>query len=356
LSVPVSPASLLLRRRIAVILLLLLLVLGGVGFYLAWRVQWKPNVVASPFGPAYLHIRTGSTFQQVLASLESQELLEDYATFAWLAERRGYPAHVQAGRYKLSFGANNAELLDKLMRGEQDTVAFQLDAFKYKPQLARQVARQLEADSVSLHRLLRNNAFLQRRYHLDTTTVLTLFLPGPYRFLWNTSAQQFLDSAAAMHRRFWTAARHRRADSLGLSPAEVHVLASIVQRETAMPEDKPVIAGVYLNRLRRGMRLQADPTLLWAIGNFGVKRVLNKDKLVDSPYNTYKHKGLPPGPITSANRQSLDAVLKPAAHDYYFFCARPDRSGYSDFAETYAQHKLNARRYQHTLDSLRILR
>jgi UPF0755 protein len=141
-----------------------------------------------------------------------------------------------------------------------------------------------------------------------------------------------------------------------LSPVQVHVLASIVQRETAKPEDKPIIAGVYLNRLRRGMRLQADPTLLWAIGNFGVRRVLNRDKLVDSPYNTYKRKGLPPGPITSANRQSLNAVLKPAAHDYLFFCARPDFSGYSDFAVTYADHLRNARRYQRTLDSLKIRR
>ena len=344
------------RRRVAAVLFLLLLLLGGVGLYVAWRVQWKPNVAASPFGPGYLYIRTGSSFQDVLASLEQQELLLEPATFEWLAERRGYPNNIKPGRYLLNFGASNAQLLDKLMLGQQDTVAFQLDAFKYKPQLTRQIARQLEADSGSLRRLLNNNTFLQRRYHLDTTTILTLFLPGPYRFLWDTSAEQFLDSAAAMHARFWTPQRRHRADSLGLSPTEVHVLASIVQRETAKPEDKPIIAGVYLNRLHHGMRLQADPTLLWAIGNFGVKRVLNKDKLVDSPYNTYKHKGLPPGPITSANRQSLDAVLKPAAHDYYFFCARPDRSGYSDFAETYAQHKQNARRYQHALDSLRILR
>jgi UPF0755 protein len=292
----------------------------------------------------------------VLDSLRRQELLLEPATFTWLAKRRNYPAHVRPGRYLLGFGASNSALLDKLMLGPQDTVAFQLDAFKYKPQLTRQVARQLEADSGSLRRLLRNNTFLQRRYHLDTTTILTMFLPGSYRLEWNTSARQFLDSAAATHTRFWTAQRRRRADSLRLSPIQVHVLASIVQRETAKPKDKPVIAGVYLNRLRHGMRLQADPTLLWAIGNFGVKRVLNKDKLVDSPYNTYKHKGLPPGPITSANRQSLDAVLKPAAHEYYFFCARPDRSGYSDFAETYAQHKQNARRYQHRLDSLQIMR
>ena len=335
---------------------LAVLLLSGGLWYAWWWVWQRPNVTVSPFGPAYLYIRTGAPFGAVLDTLGRHELLQDPATFAWLARRRGYPAQVHPGRYRLDFGLGNAALLDRLMSGAQDTLAFELNAFKYKPQLAQQVSRQLEADSAALRRLLQNNAFLRRRYGLDTTTILTLFLPGPYRLVWNTSARQFLDSAAATHRRFWNAQRRQRADSLGLSPTQVHVLASIVQRETAMPTDKPIIAGVYLNRLRRGMRLQADPTLLWAIGNFNVRRVLNKDKKVDSPYNTYRYKGLPPGPITSANRQSLDAVLRPAAHAYYFFTARPDHSGYSDFAETYGAHKLNARRYQHMLDSLNIKR
>ncbi|WP_303310545.1 endolytic transglycosylase MltG [Hymenobacter sp. BT730] len=343
-------------RRFGWILLAVLLLVGTWAGYQGWRVWWKPNVTPSPEGPAYLFIRTGATFREVLNTLARQELLQDTATFRWLAVRRGYPIQVRPGRYLLSPELGNDQLLDKLLSGHQDTLAFELDAFKYKPQLARQISRHLEADSASLRQLLANNAFLKQNYQLDTTTILTLFLPGSYRLVWNTSARQFLDSAAATHRRFWTPRRQQQADSLGLSPVQVHVLASIVQRETAKKEDKPVIAGVYLNRLRRSMRLQADPTLLWAIGNFGVKRVLNKDKLVDSPYNTYKHKGLPPGPITSANRQSLDAVLKPTAHRYLFFCARPDRSGFSDFAETFAQHKQNARRYQHMLDSLRILR
>jgi len=337
-------------------MLILLLIGSALGFYGAWRILWQPNVTPSPYGAAYLYIRTGADFGAVRDSLRRHELLRGLSTFEWLAERRGYTQQVRPGRYRLDPELGNAALLDQLMRGQQDTVAFVLDAFKYKPQLTRQVSRQLEADSVELRQLLQNNRFLQRRYQLDTTTILTLFLPGPYHCFWNTSARQFLDSAASTHRRFWNPQRLQRADSLGLSPTQVHILASIVQRETAKKEDKSIIAGVYLNRLRRGMRLQADPTLLWAIGNFGVKRVLNKDKLVDSPYNTYKHKGLPPGPITSANRQSLDAVLKPAAHSYLFFCARPDLSGFSDFAETYADHKKNARNYQHTLDSLGVKR
>ncbi|WP_400193844.1 endolytic transglycosylase MltG [Hymenobacter sp. B81] len=351
-----SPASRRRWPRILTIVLLTLLVLGGAGLYGAWRVLWRLNVTPSAYGPAYLFIRTGGTYQDVLDSLRRHELLKEPATFAWLAEQRGYPQQVKPGRYRLDFDLGNQALLERLLRGEQDTLEFVLDAFKYKPQLVRQAARQLEADSTELRRLLNRPAWLRQRYATDTTAVLTLFIPGRYRLLWNTSAGQFVDSMAAQHRRFWTAKRRERADSLGLSPTEVHVLASIVQRETAKPEDKPLIAGVYLNRLRRGMRLQADPTLLWAIGNFGVKRVLNRDKLVDSPYNTYKHKGLPPGPITSANRSSLDAVLKPAAHDYLFFCAQAGGSGYSDFAVTFAEHKRNARRYQRWLDSLNIKR
>ncbi|WP_165370471.1 endolytic transglycosylase MltG [Hymenobacter persicinus] len=343
-------------RRVLLTLSGLAILAGLAALYVAWRVLWKPNVTVSAFGPAYLYIRTGASYEAVLDSLTAHDLIIEPASFHWLATRRDYPAHVRPGRYLLTPELGNAALLDKLQQGRQDTVAFELNAFKYKPQLVRQVSRQLEADSGALRRLLNDNRFLLRTYQLDTTTVLTLFLPGPYRLFWNTSARQFLDSAAAVHGRFWNPQRRQRADSLRLTPVQVHVLASIVQRETAKPEDKPIIAGVYLNRLRHNMRLQADPTLLWAIGNFGVKRVLNKDKLVDSPYNTYKHKGLPPGPITSANRQSLNAVLKPAAHNYYFFCARPDLSGFSDFAESYAAHKRNARRYQHALDSLKIRR
>ncbi|NVO86381.1 endolytic transglycosylase MltG [Hymenobacter terrestris] len=343
-------------RRFWLIFLLAFSTLILVGLGAAWWLLQRPNVRESAFGSAYLYIGTGADYSAVLDSLRHYELLKNDQTFDQVARWYNYPQRVQPGRYRLRPGLGNRALVEMLARGEQDTVAFTLNAFKYKPQLARQLARAFEADSVSLRRLLNDNAYLHRRYQLDTTTILTIFLPGPYRLLWNSSAPQLLDSAAATYARFWTPERRRRADSLGLSPTQVHVLASIVQRETAKPTDKPIIAGAYLNRLRTNMRLQADPTLLWAIGNFGVKRVLNKDKLVDSPYNTYRHKGLPPGPITSANRQSLDAVLRPTRHKFVFFCARPDGSGFSDFAETYAEHLQNARRYQRRLDSLGVKR
>ncbi|MBD2724124.1 endolytic transglycosylase MltG [Hymenobacter armeniacus] len=334
-----------------------LLLALSIGAYAAWRVFYRPNVRAFAEGPAYLFIRTGTGFEAVMDSLQKHELLLEPATFRWVAETHDYPPHVKAGRYRLDPGLGNGDLVRLLLAGQQDTVRFELNSFHYLDKLPRQVTRQLEADSFKLELLLGDNAGLQRRYGLDTCTIRTMFIPGTYRHLWNTSAQGFLDSTAARYRRFWTSQRRARADSLKMSRTQVSVLASIVQRETAQPTDKPLIAAVYLNRLRNGQPLQADPTLLWPLHGLGTrKRVLNVDKKVDSPYNTYRHKGLPPGPITTPRPSSLDAVLKPAHNKNLFFCARPDGSGFSDFAETYAQHKLNARRYQHRLDSLGVKR
>ena len=335
-------------------ILLLLLMAGG---YAAWRLLYRPNVTVLAEGPAYLYIRSGTGFAAVLDSLERHQLLVEPASFAWVAEQQDYPTQVKAGRYRLDPNLGNLGLVQMLAEGRQDTVQFELKPFHYLDRLPRQVSRQLETDSFKLQLLLGNNAGLRARYRLDTCTIRTMFIPGRYRLLWNTGAEVLLDSMAATHRRFWTAERRGRADSLKLTPVQVSVLASIVQRETAQATDKPLIAAVYLNRLRNRQPLQADPTLLWPLHGLGTrKRVLNVDKKVDSPYNTYRHKGLPPGPITTPLPSSLNAVLRPAHNKNLFFCARPDGSGFSDFAETYAQHKRNARRYQHRLDSLGVKR
>ena len=327
------------------------------GLYAGWRLLYRPAPVPSPDGAAYLYIRTGARFRDVLDSLNRPALLRDSAAFRWLAGWRGYPGRVRPGRYRLSAELGNLALLQRLEAGEQDTINFELKPFHYLPTLGRRLAPHLETDTVRLQKLLADNAGLVRRYGLDTATVRTLFIPGVYDFIWNTNPRALLDTFAARHRRFWTPLRRARADSLNMTPAQVGILASIVQRETAQPTDKPLIAAVYLNRLRRGQRLQADPTLLWPLHGLGTRRrVLNVDKKVDSPYNTYRRRGLPPGPITTPLPSSLDAVLKPARTNDLFFCARPDGSGFSDFAETYAQHRRNARRYQQRLDSLGIRR
>ena len=346
------------QLRLAAIPLVILLLATAGG--LAWHLLYRANVPAAVEGPAYLYIRRGVGLRAVLDSLRRPGQLSRPETFARVARWRGYgtPAHpVRPGRYTLPAGLGNLALVKLLESGRQDTLAFTLRPFHYLPQLPRQAGRQLNADTAELHKLLTNNAYLLKRYHLDTATVRTLFIPGPLRLYWAPSAAAFLDSVAARHHRFWTGPRRAQADSLRLSPVQVAVLASIVQRETAQPLDRPRIAGVYLNRLRRGQPLQADPTLLWPLHGLGTrKRVLNVDKKVDSPYNTYRHKGLPPGPITTPYPAVLEAVLRPAHHDYIFFCARPDGSGLSDFAVTFAEHKRNARRFQRHLDSLKIMK
>ncbi|MDO7876893.1 endolytic transglycosylase MltG [Hymenobacter sp. ASUV-10] len=333
-----------------------LVLLGAISFA-TWHLLYRANVAELPEGPAYLYIRTGTGFRAVQDSLARHGLLQRPGTFETVAAWRDYPQHLKPGRYRLDPGLGNLDLLKMLEAGRQDTVRFELKPFHYLEDLPRRVSRQLETDSFKLQLLLDDNAGLRARYGLDTATVRTMFIPGQYRLLWNTSARQLLDSVASRHRRFWSSRRRQQADSVGLTPVQVSVLASIVQRETAQPADKPRIAAVYLNRLRRGQPLQADPTLLWPLHGLGTrKRVLNVDKKVDSPYNTYRHKGLPPGPITTPFPGSLDAVLRPARSNDLFFCARPDGSGFSDFAETYKEHKQNARRYWHYLDSLKIKR
>ena len=335
-----------------------LLTLAGLSLAVVNYLLYKPNVLATVDGPAYLYIRPGAGKKQVFKLISQPGMLERPTEFVLLATMHlyGTPEHpVCPGRYTLPAGTGNLDLLQLLESGRQDTLAFTLKPFHYLPQLPRQAGRQLYTDTAQLHKLLADSTYLAAHFGLDTDTIRTLFIPGTLKVFWPTPAEAFLDSIAARHRRFWNATRRHQADSLKMTPVQVTVLASIVQRETAQPTDKPLIAGVYLNRLRKGQPLQADPTLLWPLHGLGTrKRVLNVDKKVDSPYNTYKNKGLPPGPITTPYPQALDAVLRPAQHKYVFFCARPDGSGFSDFAETYADHKLNARRYWQHLDSLKI--
>ncbi len=335
-----------------------LLALTGLGVGVVSKFLYQSNVPAHADGPAYLYIRPGEKLSGVFRSLRQPGVLERPTEFIVVASLRGLGRKQNAlhpGRYTLRPGLGNLDLLRLLESGRQDTIAFTLTPFHYLPQLPRQAGRQLYTDTARLHKLLADSTYLATHFGLDTATIRTLFIPGQLRLFWPTPAEAFLDSVAARHRRFWSATRRRQADSLKMTPVQVAVLASIVQRETAQPTDKPLIAGVYLNRLRKGQPLQADPTLLWPLHGLGTrKRVLNVDKKVDSPYNTYTHKGLPPGPITTPYPQALDAVLRPARHKYVFFCARPDGSGFSDFAETFADHKRNARRYWQHLDSLKI--
>jgi UPF0755 protein len=236
-----------------------------------------------------------------------------------------------------------------LRNGRQVPVNLVITKLRTKENLAGLIGRKLECDSASFLTYLNNGDTLQR-YGLDTNTVMTVILPNTYTYFWNTNPSRVFRKMERASREYWTPARKQQAEARGLNPVTAYILASIVEEETTRKEDKPKIASVYLNRLARGMKLAADPTVKFAMRNFELKRVYSKYLAIESPYNTYRNSGLPPGPICTPSMESLDAVLNAPDTKYLYFVARPDFSGYSNFAETYAEHLQNARLYQKSLD------
>ena len=253
----------------------------------------------------------------------------------------------------ITFGLNNDELINLLRSGDQTPVDVTFNNMRNIYQLAGVVSKQIEADSLSLVQTIQAASLMQTT-GLDSANIKTLFIPNTYEFYWNTSADGFVKKMVDEHESFWNDSRKKKAEYLEMTPAEVVTLASIVEKETNKNDEKQAIAGVYINRINSGWRLQADPTVVYAIGDFNIRRVLNKQKNFESPYNTYMHLGLPPGPICIPSIVSVDAVLNYEDHNFMFFCARDDLSGYHVFAKTNAEHRRNAKRYQEALDERRI--
>ncbi len=302
-----------------------------------------------------LLIPSGSGFEAVIDSLRANQTLGDERMFRLLAERKNYVGRVKPGRYRIKRGTSMNALINMLRAGEQEPVNVTFTNIDHLPELAGRVSQYLEADSLTFLRAF-SDPELHREVNLDRNTFISLFIPNTYQFWWTTTPAQFIERMRKEHDGFWTEARVAKAKERGLTPTEVSTLASIVQAETMRMPDAPRIAGVYLNRLRVGMPLQADPTLKFATGRMDAQRVLNTDKLVDSPYNTYKYTGLPPGPINMPEPRFLEAVLNAEEHDHFYFVAKADMSGYSEFAKSYEQHLVNARKYQRALDQRGIRR
>jgi UPF0755 protein len=291
----------------------------------------------------------------LLVILQRDTLLCRPATFVWLARRKRLPSHIHPGRYLIRRGMNNNTLINMLRGGFQDAVRVTFHNIQTVEELAGVVGRQLELDSAELVDLLKDSAFVAG-YGFDTNTVISMFLPDTYEFYWNTSAKKFMRRMYREYKKFWNDRRRGEAEALGLTPEEVSTLASIVQEEVIHDDEMPRVAGVYLNRLRRGMRLQADPTVKFALREAGRKRILKKDLHIDSPYNTYRYAGLPPGPICMPSKEALEAVLHAEKNNYLYFCAKDDFSGYHNFARTLSEHNRNARLYRRALNKNRIYR
>jgi UPF0755 protein len=297
----------------------------------------------------FVYIRSHFKFEDVVRYLSSEGILESEDTFRWMADFMGYSNAIKPGRYRVKPGMSNRELIALLQSGQQEPVRLTFKSIRTRYELASKVSKYLEADSASIIRYMDSEEFA-KTYGLNAENALNLILPDTYEFYWNTSAEGFINKMAGYYHRFWDVERKTRAQKLGLRPDQISVLASIVQQESNKKDEWPIIAGVYLNRLNCGMKLQADPTVKFALQNFGLRRILNEHLSVDSPYNTYKYDGLPPGPIYLANCDCIDAVLEASQHEFIYFCARPDRSGYHDFAKTYSEHLANAAKYHRELN------
>lgn len=339
---------------IKVVFIFIILLIGA--GYLGYRKLYKPNVhIEKQENQQYLFIHTGASFEQVVSMLQQCQCLRDMKSFEWMATKMNYPDHVKAGKYLLKNGMTNRELLTMLRAGQQTPVKVIFHNIRFKKDLASDLSKQIEADSTSILRLLKNDIFLSK-YGFNSQTVLAMFIPNTYEFYWNTTVEILMDRMFKEYKRFWNDNRVKKSESIDLSPIEVSILASIIEEETQKNDEKRIIAGVYINRLKKGMLLQADPTVKFAYGDFSIKRILNKYKTTDSPYNTYLYTGLPPGPICIPSISSLDAVLNYQKHEYIYFCAREDFSGYHNFARTLAQHNQNAEKYQKALSRAGIMK
>ena len=336
-------------KRFLSIVGLVLLLLIGFGFYM---LVFAPNT-PSYTGKKSIIIFPGASIDSVASALYQEGILQSPTTFVWLAKLTGWEKQLKVGHYLLPSGLSNREILDKLRKGLQDPVRVTIPAGTRPTRLAALLGRQLQADSLAFLQLFRDSTFAAQ-LHTDTLHLFGYMLPDTYFFYWTASPEHILRRIKATFDDFFTPQMQARADSLGLTKEEVIRLASIVEWETPLDEEKPRVAGVYLNRLRTGMRLQADPTVQFALMQLeggAMRRLLYKDYRIRHPYNTYLYRGLPPGPITNPDRASILAVLYPESHNYFFFVATGE--GGHTFSKTFAEHRRKARAYQRYLRAKR---
>ncbi|UZH55330.1 endolytic transglycosylase MltG [Salinimicrobium tongyeongense] len=344
------------KKILLIIAIFGILALAGFSWYV-YNVIFSPNTAFSEETTEF-YVPTGSNYAQVRSMLEPR--LEDIGEFDIVAQKKGYTNNVKAGRFILKKGMNNNEIVNTL-RSTNEPVWVTFNNQERLEDLAGRVAAQIEADSLQLLESMRDSAFLNH-HGFEKRNAISMYIPNKYEFFWNTSAEEFRERMREEYERFWTEKRLAKAEEIGLSPHEVMVLASIVQKETAKVDERPKVAGVYMNRINKGWKLEADPTVIYALKdrlqNFDtiIKRVLYVDLELDSPYNTYKYRELPPGPIAMPDISSIDAVLNYEDHDYFYFVADVENFGYHKFAKTLAQHNVNKRAYVQWINKQKINR
>lgn len=333
-------------KKILIAIVLIGLVIAGIVAYNIYTIMFNSNTAFSN-DEAYIFIATNANYDDVIEQLEP--LLKDIGSFDMLAKQKEYNTNIKAGRYIIKKDMNNNDIINSI-RSNNVPLRLSFNNQETIEDLAGRISSQIEPDSLALVEAMADSKFLEDNDFTDATS-LGMYIPNSYEFFWNTSPEQFRDRMLKEYHRFWSDARKSKAKAQNLNPKQVMVLASIIQKETAKADERPRVAGVYLNRLKIGMPLQADPTVIYAIkkstDDFDqvIKRVLYKDLELDSPYNTYKYAGLPPGLIAMPDISSIDAVLNPENHDYYYFVADVKNFGYHKFAKTLTQHNANRQEY-----------
>ena len=316
-------------------------------------IFFVPNIFPKTDEKAFLCIPDNSNFNDVSKLLDNSAKVISMTSFKQVAKLLHYGTKIRSGRYALTSGMNNFQLVRILRNGRQTPVRLTFNNIRTKEQLAARLGSQLMADSSSILKMLNDTAFLAS-YNLNPNTSISLFIPNTYEVLWNMKAKDLFKRMDKEYSNFWTDERKAKAAAIPLTPNEVSTIASIVEEETNNKHDRPMVAGLYINRLKAGMPLQADPTIKFALGDFSIKRVLFGHLRKVSPYNTYLNAGLPPGPIRVASQDGIDAVLNYTHHNYIYMCASETLNGEHKFAATWAQHQVNAKKYRDEMNKRQI--
>lgn len=336
-------------NKILIVIFAVAFIVAAITGYRLFNYVFAANVK----NPASITIPYGASFEQVLDSIRIKDILENEKAFVWVAKKKDYDKAIKPGKYVFDKGMNSNVLVNMLKAGNQIPVIITFNNLRFMEDLAGKVSKYIAADSTELINYMKNPAVIAE-YGFNEHSFHAMFIPNSYEMYWTTTPEQFVSRMGAEYKRFWNDKRKAEADSLGLTPVQVITLASIVQEETIKADEKPIVAGLYLNRLNKGMLLQADPTVKYAWGTFNIKRILNSHLAIDSPYNTYKYAGLPPGPINFPEVSSIEAILHADRNKYIYMCAREDFSGYHNFARTLAEHNANAERYRSALNENKI--
>jgi UPF0755 protein len=338
-----------LKKFIIALVVIIIISLGFTCFFYYLR-YFGPNVTDKQ---AYLYIRTGETYKDVYKTIREEQIVKDSTTFDWAAQNMNYVHRVKPGKYRLKSGMSNRRLINMLASGTQEPVTVAFHNLRLKEDFAGFLSKKIEPDSAAIINLLDSSKFVEK-YGFTTEDVYSMFIPNTYQLYWNTSPEKLFKRMYANYEKFWTPERKQKADAINLSPIQVSILASIVDAEALHDDEMPTIAGLYLNRLKKGMKLEADPTVIFAEKDFTIRRVLNRYLSLNSPYNTYLHTGLPPGPIMMPSVNALNSVLDYRKSNYIYMCAKDDFSGYHAFATNMADHLVNAHKFQKALNERNI--